>query len=136
MYTFLSYFDLKSNFDNANHMKKVRKKRFLNQFRLNFFWLILAVEILRFSNAGKFCISKNIVLFEIVFGRELCFLFSHFFIFYAILEFQQAPYQLPKLKFSVTCIIFSSLILASFGSFSCLNASYAKKYLSRYISMQ
>ena len=51
-------------------------------------------------------------------------------IFYAILEFQRAPCQLPKMNFSVICIMFSSLILALFGSFSCLNASYAKKYQS------
>ena len=107
-------------------------------FQRNFtyiFFFFLAVEILRLSNAGKFCISKNIVLFVIDFGRELCFLFSYFFIFHANSEFKRAPCQLPKMKFSVFCITFSSLILASFGSFSCLNASYAKKYQSWYISM-
>ena len=129
VYTFLSYPDLKNNFYNAIHMRKARKSRFFMKFCLHFLF-VLAVEILRLSNAGKFCIFKNIVLFIIDFGRELCFLFSHFFIFHAILEFQRAPCQLPKMKFSVICILFSSLILASFGSFSCLNASYAKKYQS------
>ena len=52
------------------------------------------------------------------------------FIFYAISEFQQAPCQLPKTKFSEICMIFSLLILALFVFFSYSNVSYAKKYQS------
>ena len=70
------------------------------------------VEILRLLNAAKFCILKNIVLFVIELGGELCFLFFHFFIFYANLEFQPPPCQLTKMKFSEICSNVSLLILA------------------------
>ena len=70
------------------------------------------VEILRLLNAAKFCIFKNIVLFVIELGRELCFLFFHFFIFYANIEFQPPPCQLTKMKFSEICSNFPLSILA------------------------
>ena len=126
MYTYLSYSDLKSNLNYAIHIKKDKKIKVLMKSCLYFFLFSCRLNSKTFK-CREICIFKNIVLSVIVFGRELRFLFSHFFIFYAILEFQRAPCQLPKMIFSIICIIFSSYILASFGSFSCLNASYAKK---------
>ena len=68
---------------------KIQKKRFT------------AVEILRLSKAATFCILKNIVLSVIDFGRELCFYFFHFFIFYANLEFRPTSCQFRNRKFFI-----------------------------------
>ena len=77
--------------------KQAWKWCFLVNFSFHFF-LFCEVEILRKPNTGKFCILKNIVLSVIDLGRELCFLFFHFFISYANLEFRPAPCQWPKIK--------------------------------------
>ena len=85
--------------------------------------------LLKFLNSQmkrNFAFSKT-VLYKIDFRREICLFFSHFFIFHAILEFQQTPCLLPKIKFSRICIMCSLLISAIFDSILCLNASYAKK---------
>ena len=92
VHTFLSYSDLKCNFNYAIHMKTSKKMMFLVNFCLHFF-SFSEVEILRKLNTRKFCILKNIVLSVIDLGRELCFLFFHFFISYANLEFRPASCQ-------------------------------------------
>ena len=106
---------------------RARKSRFLWNFTYISFSFSV-VEILRLLNAAKFCIFKNIVLFVIEFGRELCFLFFHFFIFYANLEFQPPPCQLTKMKFSEICINFPLSILAILSGFCYQNVKHAKYY--------
>ena len=104
---------------------KARKSRFLWNFAYKSFSFSV-VEILRLLNAAKFCIFKNIVLFVIEFGRELCFLFFHFFIFYANLEFQPPPCQLTKMKFSEICSNFPLSILAISSWFFLLECKSCK----------
>ena len=63
------------------------------KFYLHFF-LVLAVEILRLMQGNSAFPKKKKNSFCNQFWKRTMFLFSHNFIFYAILEFQQTPCQL------------------------------------------
>ena len=79
----LSYADLKRTLKLAIHIRKAKKIRVLSEILLTFFFLFTAVKIIRLSNAGKFCIFKNMAPYIINFGRGLCSSFLCFFVFYA-----------------------------------------------------
>ena len=78
MYTFLSYSDLKNDFDYAIHMRKARKSRFLMKFCLHFFvcscrWnskTLKCREILHFQ--------KHSSLHNRFWKRTMFFVFSFF----------------------------------------------------------
>ena len=79
MYTYLSYSDFKSNFNDAIHMKLNKKITIFSEI----FLFLPVVEIILLSYKAEFCIFKNIVLSVNDFRGELCFSFFHFFISYA-----------------------------------------------------
>ena len=111
MYTFLSYSDLKSNFNYAIHMRKARKSRFLMEFCLHFFvcscrWnskTLKCREILHFQ--------KHSSLRNCFWKRTMFFIFS-FFHFLCNLRISTGPLSVTKNE------IFSNLHHIFFINFS------------------
>ena len=111
MYTFLSYSDLKSNFNYAIHMRKARKSRFLMKFCLHFFvfscrWnskTLKCREILHFQ--------KHSSLRNQFWKRTMFFIFS-FFHFLCNLRISTGPLSVTKNE------IFSNLHHIFFINFS------------------
>ena len=110
-YTFLSYFDFKSNFDNATHMRKTRKTRFFMKFRLLFFICSCRLnsktlkcrEILHFQKHSSLC--------NRFWKRTMFFVFS-FFHLLCNLRISMGPLSVTKNK------IFSNLHYIFFVNFS------------------
>ena len=97
MYVCSIFYALNRHLINNSHRKWQENEGFLVKFCWHFF-LFPQVEIIRKPHPNEFCIFKNIVLSRNDFGRELCSLFFHFFIFHANLEFWPASCQWPKIK--------------------------------------